>query len=133
MQYNLVRTMIAANERTPEKGSVQIPGSLFRMLLIGALKNANYFDEVFYTATYSDIRPAIQKRLIENAAEHYFNTGYFEGRLPRKVLVDEKFYLEHNPDVAEAVRKGQIPSAQDHFENTGFKEGRSPHVNFSLF
>jgi hypothetical protein len=65
--------------------------------------------------------------------DHYLDTGYFENRLPRKLLVDESYYLQQNPDVADAIRKGKLKSAQDHFNNAGFNEGRAPYKDFSLF
>ncbi|MBL6082588.1 hypothetical protein JMJ56_31990 [Belnapia sp. T18] len=91
------------------------------------------FDEDYYISNNDDIRTAVAKKQISSAGEHYFNTGYFEGRMPSKILVDEKFYLESNPDVAEAIRRGGIQNAQEHFEYSGFREGRLPYKDFSLF
>jgi hypothetical protein len=112
---------------------VSIPEDVFRRLLIGAIQNKGAFDERFYLENYPDIVTAIRNRKIRNGLEHYLETGYFENRLPRKLMVDERYYLQENPDVADAIRKGQVKSAQDHFEHAGFSEGRLPYKDFSLF
>ena len=132
MQYIHLKRLAA---ETVDKGGekrVSIPADLFRQLIASALQGKGMFDENYYLSVNSDIQDAVRRGAIESASEHYYTTGYFEGRLPKKLLVDEKFYLEANPDVAEAVRKGLVKDAQEHFENAGFREGRVPHKGFSL-
>jgi hypothetical protein len=133
MQYSHLRLILS--DRPGSKGSkiLTLPVELFNQLLGAALRAKGTVDETFYLAIYSDIREAINNRLLSSASEHYYTTGYFEGRLPCKLLVDEKYYLEENPDVVEAIRKGVIKNAQEHFEYAGFREGRLPYKVFSLF
>ena len=102
-------------------------------MLAGAIQNKGAFDERFYLENYPDIAVAIRSRKVRSGLEHYLETGYFENRLPRKLIVDERYYLDENPDVADAVKRGRVKSAQEHFEHAGFKEGRLPYKEFSLF
>ena len=133
MQYSHLKLLV--REETDSDGSkrVSVPVELFNQMLASALQSKNIFDESFYLAINTDIRDAIRNDVIKSAADHYYTTGYFEGRLPRKLVVDEKFYLAENPDVVDAIRKGVIKNAQEHFEYAGFREGRLPHKGFSLF
>jgi hypothetical protein len=100
---------------------------------VAALRQKGEFDEGYYLANNQDVKEAIGSSFIGDAAEHYYTTGYFEGRSPKRILVDERFYIQENPDVAAAIKKGLVGSAQEHFEGTGFREGRLPFKGFSLF
>ena len=133
MQYSQLQKLVTESVHADGTTMVTIPTDLFRHLLITALKSKNFFDENFYLANNSDISKAVKSKQIATAAEHYFETGYFEGRLPRKVIVDEKFYLENNPDVLDAIRKGKVKNAQEHYECAGFREGRQPCAGFMMF
>ncbi len=95
-------------------------------LLIRSFLASVPVDEVWYKATYQDIDEAIRSGTIKSAKEHFISDGYFEGRLPCKILVDEEFYVSQYPDVAEGIDDGEISSAQEHFESNGFGEGRLP-------
>jgi hypothetical protein len=132
MQYRTLTRLIAAS-KSSNGDAVTVPADLFRKLLIGALRAKNVFDESFYLESYPDIKASVARGVIPSGAEHYYTTGYFEGRRPKKLLVDERFYLEKNPDVATAIRSGKISSAQEHFEVAGFEELRDPYSGFSLF
>ena len=132
MQYATLTRLIAAS-KSSRNGAVTVPADLFRKLLIVALREKNVFDESFYLESYPDIKDSVARGVIPSGAEHYYKTGYFEGRRPKKLLVDERFYLEKNPDVATAIRNGKIASAQEHFEVAGFEEGRDPYSGFTLF
>jgi hypothetical protein len=83
-------------------------------------------DEAWYRSVYKDIDEAIQAGNIASAKEHFVSDGYFEGRVPGKIVVDEAFYISQYPDVAEGIDDGEINSAQEHFESHGFVEGRLP-------
>jgi hypothetical protein len=120
-------------DRRQEQTYVSIPEQLFRRILASAIKQKGGFDEKFYLEKYPDIANAVRSKKIESGLDHYVETGYFENRWPRKLIVDERYYLEENPDVADAVRKGLVESAQKHFEQAGFIEGRLPYKDFSLF
>jgi hypothetical protein len=120
-------------ESNYESKYVSIPVDIFRRLLAGAIQNKGVFDERFYLENYPDIAVAVRSRKIKNGLEHYLETGYFENRMPRKLIVDERYYLQENLDVADAIKKGQVKSAQEHFEHAGFNEGRLPYKEFSLF
>jgi hypothetical protein len=112
---------------------IQIPRGLFRDLLIIALQTKGDFDEEYYLKTNPDVRRAIDRKQIINATEHYYQTGYFENRLPKKILIDNDFYLKMNSDVSAAINAGTVKAAQDHFETAGFREGRLPFPGFRLF
>jgi hypothetical protein len=83
-------------------------------------------DEGWYRGAYSDIDGAIRSGRVPSAKEHFVSDGYFEDRLPSKVVVDEEFYTRRYPDVAECIDGGEVSSAQEHFESHGFIEGRLP-------
>jgi hypothetical protein len=83
-------------------------------------------DEAWYRSTYRDIDEAIQAGVVGSAKEHFVSNGYFEGRLPSKIVVDEAFYISQYPDVADSIDDGHVASAQEHFETHGFAEGRLP-------
>src|SRR5437764_13863600 len=133
MQYARLRAIV--KQHVDENGNelVSMPVDLFRHLLATALEAKKGFDEKFYVAANPDVKQAVEKGIIESGAAHYYSTGYFEDKLPRKLMVDEKFYLSAHPDIADAVKKGKIESAQQHFEQNGFREGRLPYPGFSLF
>jgi hypothetical protein len=95
--------------------------SLIRKLLVSVP-----VDEKWYIATYPDVEQGIQTGAVKSAKDHFVSNGYFEGRLPAKVLVDEPFYTSLYPDVADGIDEGEIESAQEHFESHGFAEGRLP-------
>lgn len=84
-------------------------------------------DEEWYVKAYPDVDEAIAAGAENSAKEHFISSGYFEGRLPGKVIVDEKFYTAKYMDVAEGIQIGEIGSAQEHFDLHGFVEGRQPY------
>src|SRR5262245_25733837 len=84
---------------------VAIPESLMRRLLAAAIRQKGEFDERFYLQTYSDIANAVRNKKIASGFDHYVQTGYFENRIPRRLVVDEAFYVQENPDVAEGIRR----------------------------
>ena len=127
MQYSILVKKISINK---DKYTVQ--KDIFFDLLRSLVSNSVEFDQRYYINKYPDVANAIKSKIIKSAKDHYVKTGYFESRLPYKIIVDEKYYFDQNPDVEQAVKKGEISSAQDHFENTGFLEGRLPFCEFSL-
>lgn len=90
-------------------------------------------DEDWYIQTYPDVREALAAGVISSAAKHYARFGYFEHRMPRRIVVDVAWYTEVHPDVREAIAKQFYNSAQDHYELAGFREGRLPYAGFDLF
>ncbi len=133
MLYRTLKSVTTETVSPDGSSSVTVPGHIFRTLLIGALKHKAVFDENYYLSKNSDVREAIKNGAIPGAAEHYYLSGYFEGRPPVELIINEKFYLDNNPDVFIAIRTGKVKSAQEHFEYSGFFEGRSPYSGFSLF
>jgi hypothetical protein len=89
-------------------------------------------DEAWYLGRYPDVADAIKKKAVSSAQEHYATHGYFENRLPFRIVVDAPWYLKQYADVEQAVRSERFASAQDHFERVGFGEGRFPYPNFAL-
>jgi hypothetical protein len=132
MQYkNLAR--LVRSDSSLGADYVALPETLMRRLLGAAIRHKGEFDERFYLETYSDIANAVRNRRVPSGFDHYVETGYFENRLPRRLVVDEAYYIKENPDVAEGIRRGIVKNAQDHFDNAGFAEGRLPFKDFSLF
>ncbi len=81
-----------------------------RAELIG---KSEWFDRTWYLTTYSDVRSAGV-----DAAEHYYEFGWKEGRNPSAIF-DTAYYLKNYPDVA---RSGFNPLW--HYVTYGLKEGR---------
>lgn len=136
MQWKAVSSLVVNGKHLKGVHSdenISISRDLFRSLLIAALRHKGVFDENYYLAENSDIVDAVRRGAIVSASEHYYISGYFEGRLPKRFIVDERFYLAHNPDVVSGIRNGLIDSAQSHFDDRGYKEGRPPYADFSLF
>ncbi|MCX6973420.1 MAG: hypothetical protein NTZ94_03800 [Verrucomicrobia bacterium] len=98
-----------------------------------ALRAKGHYDETYYLNSNPDVQDAVRRGEITSGSDHYFITGYFEGRTPFKIIIDEKYYLKQNSDVADAMRRGIVRSAQEHFDVIGFKEARLPYPDFSLF
>jgi hypothetical protein len=91
-----------------------------------------YVDEEWYLRTYPDVNAAIMSGVVPNAKAHYCQFGFYEHRMPHRVLVDESWYLNEYPDVGEGVNAKYFASGQDHFEIFGYKEGRYPYQAFEL-
>src|SRR5215469_1149736 len=123
--YNLLLRQIGLSEHLGDGDRIELTREQF-LLLIRKLLVSIPVDESWYTMTYKDIDEAIQAGFVNSAKEHFVSNGYFEGRLPAKIIVDEAFYRAEYPDVAEGIGEGEINSAQEHFESHGFAEGRLP-------
>lgn len=139
MQFNrLVKSVFKVPKGTkPEQflkeDTVTVPTKFIRKLLADAVMRKGIFDDQYYLKNNPDVRAAIQSGKVKSGAEHYYKSGYFEGRCPKEIKVDEAFYLQSNPDVREAIKAGRVQSAQDHFDKRGFREGRLPFEGFALF
>lgn len=84
------------------------------------------FDEGAYLEASPDVRLGIEKGRFASAWEHFRVSGYFEGRLPRRVEVDRDWYLATYPDVADAVHTGRLENVEKHYITHGYREGRLP-------
>ena len=133
MQYARLKVLIKQELDREGNQVVTMPAELFRQLVARALEATKVVDDKFYLATNPDVAAAVKKGTIESGAVHYYQTGYFEDKLPSKVLVDERFYLSAHQDIAAAVRAGKIKNVQQHFESQGYHEGRLPYAEFTLF
>jgi hypothetical protein len=89
-------------------------------------------DEKWYLAAYSDVGAAVAAGTVTNAKMHYCRFGYYEHRMPYKVIVKESWYVNQYPDVKDAVAAKRFLSGQEHFELQGYREGRFPHPGFRL-
>jgi hypothetical protein len=118
---------------TDPSHKIKIDPELFRRILAGALRNKTIVDEKYYLEKYPDVAKAVASGKIVSASDHWYETGFYEGRHPRRFLVDEEYYLQSHPDVAKALRAGKLTSCQAHFDDAGFAEGRMPFAGFSLF
>src|SRR5262249_55933368 len=103
------------------------------LTLLRLLLSAVHVDEQWYLAQNPDIADAMRAGAIRSAKQHFAEHGYFEGRLPHRIIVDERWDLAENPDVAQAVQTGSVESAQHHFDTNGYQEGRLPSSHEEVF
>ncbi|RFU11490.1 hypothetical protein DZD18_16940 [Rhodobacteraceae bacterium W635] len=103
---------------------VQVDGAVLRELIQMAL-SATKIDEDGYRR-YDDIDKAVEAGAIENVSEHYFLSGYFEGRFAVSADFDSQWYMNTYPDVHYAITNGEIESAKQHYLETGWYEWRAP-------
>jgi len=89
-------------------------------------------DEPWYLANNPDIAESVQEGILSDAREHYVRHGFFEHRMPYRIVPDERWYLDQYADVRASVEQGKIPSGQWHFDEMGFREGRLPFPHFAL-
>ena len=91
-----------------------------------------HVDETWYLDCNPDVCEAVKGGVVKGAREHYVSSGFYEHRMPYKIMVDEAWYLEAYEDVRTAVNNALFPSGQAHFERLGFREGRVPFAGFQL-
>jgi hypothetical protein len=108
-----------------DAAEVKIPVSLLKFLLKFVVSSGD-FNEAGYLAANPDIAEAIRTGAMTDAAAHYANHGYFEGRRGATPQVDEAWYRKTYPDVAVAIRVGHLASGQEHFDVIGAEEFRTP-------
>ena len=114
-----------------EEGRVSVDEAFFRALL-GSMIETIEFDPTYYVTKYADIKKAIRDGVVESAHAHYVQSGYFEGRLPRRIPVNERWYVATYPDVGKALKAELFKNGQQHFEENGYREGRLPSAGFIL-
>jgi hypothetical protein len=122
--FAIIRNVLMVSKSARGKAASELDKEFraaLRLLLAGIS-----VDEDWYLAQNPDIAQAIEAGTTASAKQHFVDHGYFEGRLPFRILVDETWYLLQNPDVAENVRNGIVESGQRHFELDGYHEGRLP-------
>lgn len=111
--------------------TVTVERHLFGQLMAMAIDSI-YLDEKYYCEKYPDVGQMVKSGALASAKEHYLRFGYFENRLPYRILVDEEWYLSTYPDIGAAVDREDFESGQAHFEDSGFREGRLPFQGFQL-
>ena len=89
-------------------------------------------DEDWYLSAYPDVGKALADGVVPDCKTHFVRFGYFEHRMPYRIVVDEPWYLKVYPDIQRAVDRKGFRSGQDHFDQFGYREGRLPYANFSL-
>jgi len=112
-------------------GYIQVEAHFFADCILGILQAINV-DEAWYVQTYPDVREAMQKGIVPDAKSHYYRFGYFEHRMPYRIIVDDPWYQAQYPDVRAAIVDRHFASGQAHFDLLGFREGRFPYANFRL-
>jgi hypothetical protein len=123
--FNALLHQVGVPDHFQHDGHVELTHEQLRTLIQKLLLSIPV-DEKWYITTYPDVEQGIQSGTVKSAKDHFVSNGYFEGRLPAKIVVDEDFYISKYPDVAEGIDEGEIHSAQEHFESHGFGEGRMP-------
>jgi hypothetical protein len=89
-------------------------------------------DEKWYLEAYPDVQEAIASGVVPNVPAHYARFGFYEHRMPYRILVDEAWYVAEYADVRAAIAQNHFESGQAHFEADGFREGRIPYPNFQM-
>jgi hypothetical protein len=131
--YLSLPTFGSLTRTSTEPGDKAVEVSMQKLTsLLKPLIDSIFVDEKWYTETYKDVQEAIYAGKILNAKEHFVGSGYFENRMPHKIVVDEIWYLNEYTDVKDAISRGRFASAQDHFFMNGFAEGRQPSKGWSL-
>lgn len=124
--YDAILQSIGTSRKELEgKTQIEIPLSLFKFLLQHALANGEFNLNGYLTAN-EDIQNAVRSGQVPDPKEHYWNFGFFEGRLGATPAVDEPWYRRTYSDIAMAVRKGEITSGVEHFNVKGAEEFRAP-------
>jgi len=123
------RKLVVPSSRKP---FVAVDEHFLAELLMPRLEKVQV-DEQWYLETYPDVLDAIQRGVVPGAKAHYCQYGYFENRMPHRILVDEPWYLSEYPDVRDGVVDAKdFASGQEHFERLGYREGRFPYRGFEL-
>ncbi len=112
-------------------GCAQVDEHFLRYCMSFMLANVRVDDE-WYLDQYPDVGAAIANGVISDCKTHFMKFGFYEHRLPHRIIVDESWYLRSYKDIREAVAKGAFRNGQEHFVEFGFREGRLPYANFSL-
>jgi len=107
-----------------QSGQVTLPVGFVRFLL-SQLASMQPFDRDYYANANPDVVKAVAQGTCASLHEHFWRTGYFEGRRPGERYVDRSWYLASNPDVARAYTRGDLNDLRGHFNKTGRHEGRS--------
>jgi hypothetical protein len=89
-------------------------------------------DAQWYLREYPDVQEAITLGAVPDAKAHYCRFGFYEHRMPYRIVVDETWYLAEYADVRVAIAGRHFSSGQAHFDVDGFREGRIPYPNFQL-
>jgi hypothetical protein len=89
-------------------------------------------DESWYLRAYPDVHEAISKGIVPDPKSHYCSFGFYEHRMPYRIVIDEPWYLAEYSDVRAAIARRHFASGQAHFDLDGFREGRIPYPAFRL-
>jgi hypothetical protein len=89
-------------------------------------------DASWYLREYPDVQEAIERGAVPDPKAHYCCFGFYEHRMPYRIIVDEPWYLAEYPDVRVAIAGRHFSSGQAHFDADGFREGRIPYAKFQL-
>jgi hypothetical protein len=114
-----------------QTGHVQVEAHFLISCMLPVLRQVKVDDE-WYIQAYPDVQQAIQKGIVLDAKYHYCHFGFYEHRMPYRIIVDEPWYQAQYPDVRGAIASRHFVSAQEHYELEGFREGRVPYPNFRL-
>ena len=78
------------------------------------------YNEDFYLANNSDLRPFIQNGTFKSGYQHFVQFGAKEGRFGTSFFEPE--YLKKNPDIVPFVNSGVLKTGREHFFNFGKNE-----------
>ena len=109
------------------RGSITVDRHFLRFLIDQLVENLEV-DSTYYLSANPDIAAATRSGLVKDPAEHFYKTGYYEGRSSKPTVVDEQWYLTQYPDVKKALDAGKLASATEHFLESGAFEGRAPNA-----
>jgi hypothetical protein len=114
-----------------QTGYVQVEAHFLISCMLPVVQQIKVDDD-WYIQAYPDVQQAIQKGIVLDARYHYYHFGFYEHRMPYRIIVDEPWYQAQYSDVRAAIVSRHFVSAQEHYELEGFREGRVPYPNFRL-
>jgi hypothetical protein len=116
---------------SPDRDYIRVEKHFFIDCMLPSLQDIRV-DEPWYLQTYPDVQRAIKMGVVPDPKSHYCRFGFYEHRMPYRIVIDESWYVAEYPDVRAAIASRQFSSGQAHFDMDGFREGRMPYPNFRL-
>jgi hypothetical protein len=116
---------------SPDADYIRVEKHFFIDCMLPSLRDIKV-DEPWYLQAYPDVQKAIRTGIVPDPKSHYCRYGFYEHRMPYRIIVDEPWYVAEYPDIRAAIASRQFASGQAHFDMDGFREGRMPYPNFRL-
>lgn len=95
----------------PDTDYVRVEKHFFIDCMFASLRDIKV-DEPWYLQTYPDVQRAIKMGIVPDPKSHYCRFGFYEHRMPYRIVVDEQWYIAEYPDVRAAIASRQFGSGQ---------------------